>query len=173
VPETMKYDPFKQYNKISNVPSFFSRTLAFLLDISILGFTVFAPVTSFAQKLVPNADYTSAYQYFTQNDKVANVITVVMLFVFVLVMLYFILLEYFIGQTAGKRFMNLKVVSVDGERPKFWQCVVRNIVLLPVFPFVIFWVLDPLYLLFSKRRLSEQLSRTRTVIVEERSLLDN
>ena len=59
--------------------------------------------------------------------------------------------------------MRLKVEGNEGKMPKLWQCFVRNLVFLPIFPFIIFWFIDPLYLVLTKQRLSEQLTKTRTV----------
>lgn len=158
------YDPLAQYQQQGIVaPSFLTRMLAFFVDMALLSVTIFAPMSLFAEQFIPTADYKTAYQYFLSNAAAANVLTIVFFFMFVLAILYFTLLEYLIGQTAGKRLLLLKVVDISGKHPAFWQCIVRNLVLLPVFPFVIFWVVDPLYLLFTKQRLTEQLSRTRTV----------
>lgn len=159
-----QYDPLARYQQQElQAPSFLARSLAFLLDLSLLGMTIFAPVSLLAEQFIPATDYKSAYHYFLSNVAAANVLTIVFFFVFVLGILYFTLLEYLIGQTAGKRLLRLKIVDLSGKNPAFWQCLVRNLVLLPVFPFIIFWVVDPLYLLFTKQRLTEQLSRTRTV----------
>ncbi len=158
------YDPLAQYQQHAIVaPSFLTRSLAFFADMALLSVTIFAPLSLLAEQFVPAADYTTAYQYFLSNVSAANVLTIVFFFVFVLALLYFALLEYLLGQTAGKRLLRLKIVDVSGKQPAFWQCIVRNLVLLPVFPFMIFWVVDPLYLFFTKQRLTEQLSRTRTV----------
>lgn len=160
-----KYDPLAQYQfPVQQAPSFWKRTLAFLLDISLLSITVLAPVSTLLEDFVPKtSDIATAYYALVQNQSHSTVVTVVMLFVSLLVVLYFTLCEYFLGQTAGKRLLDLKVETMEGNPPAFWSCLVRNILFLPLFPFILFWIIDPLYLLFSKQRLSEQLSRTRTV----------
>ncbi len=161
------YDPLQQYaQKEVAFPSFFTRMLAFFIDLSLLSMTIFAPVSLLADKVIPVTDYKTTYQYFLSNVSAANVLTIVFFFIFVLGILYFALLEYLIGQTAGKRLLHLKVVDTSGKNPAFWQCLVRNIILLPLFPFIIFWVVDPLYLLFTKQRLTEQLSRTKTIFAD-------
>ena len=55
------------------------------------------------------------------------------------------------------------VVSDDGM--KTWQVLARNIVFIPIFPFILLWVLDPLFMFFTKtnQRLSEILSKTKVV----------
>ena len=162
-----KYDPLAQYqfSPTFQQPSFLKRTLAFLVDMSLLSFTVFTPVSTLVGRLVPadGISLSESYQSLLQNSTTSTIITVVMLFVFTLMLLYFTISEYLLGQTAGKRLLGLKVEDSNGNFPTFWQCLIRNLVFLPIFPFILFWVIDPLYLAFSKQRLSEQLSRTRTV----------
>lgn len=157
------YDPLKQYTKIEETPSFFKRSLAFLLDFAILSVTILAPITTLLEKITPTTDFHTTYALFVENNKMSTIITWTMIFVFTLIMTYFILLEYLIGQTAGKRIMKLEVVNITNQTPTLMQCILRNLVLLPVFPFIIFWVIDPLYLLFTKQALSEQLTKTRTI----------
>ncbi|MEK6867566.1 MAG: RDD family protein [Nanoarchaeota archaeon] len=158
------YDPLAAYNtKPIEQPSLVKRFLAFLLDFSLLSITVFAPLAAVLEKLAPSANFSATYAAFTGNESTGAVITIIMVFVFTLVMLYFVLLEYLLGQTAGMLFIGLKVEGNEGKIPTFWQCFVRNLVFLPLFPFIVFWIVDPLYLVFTKQRLSEQLSKTRTV----------
>lgn len=67
-------------------------------------------------------------------------------------------------QTIGKMLMKIYVVS-DNANIKTWQLFTRNLVFIPIFPFVLLWVLDPLLMFFTKtnQRLSEILSKTKTV----------
>ena len=72
-------------------------------------------------------------------------------------------------QTIGKALIGIYVVS-DNKDLKAWQLLVRNIVFMPIFPFVLLWLFDPLFMFFTKtnQRLTEILSRTR--VVEKYSL---
>jgi uncharacterized RDD family membrane protein YckC len=78
--------------------------------------------------------------------------------------LYFLLLEKKIGQTPGKMIFNISVAGESGE-VRLWQLAIRSIFLIPIFPFFLLWVVDPLFMFFTKssQRLSEILSRTKTV----------
>ena len=158
------YDPLAAYNTIPiEQPSLVKRFLAFLLDFSLLSITVFTPLSAVLEKLAPSTNFSATYAAFTSNESTSTIITIIMVFVFTLVTLYFVLLEYLIGQTAGMIVMGLKVEGHEGKMPAFWQCLLRNLVFLPIFPFIVFWIVDPLYLVFTKQRLSEQLTKTRTV----------
>ncbi len=157
----------KQYNPLefTNVsfPSFWRRTFAFLIDFALLFFTLFAPLNQLLMRLVPASDFATAYAAFTAETQKTAIATVALFFVFILIMLYFTLCEYLIGQTAGKRLMNLAVEDYNGNTPTFFQCLTRNLLFLLVFPFSALLVIEPLYLAWKKQRLLEQLSKTRTV----------
>ena len=64
----------------------------------------------------------------------------------------------------GKKLLNLYVESQTKEL-KYWQLLVRSMFLIPLFPFVLLWVIDPIVMLFTKdsQRLSEILSKTKVV----------
>ena len=92
------------------------------------------------------------------------------IFASVIAILYFVILEQKNKQSIGKMLMNIYVESGQKER-RVWQQFVRSMFLIPTFPFILLWILDPLFLLFTKdkRRLSEILSKTR--VVEEFNLV--
>ncbi len=158
------YDPLTQYTKVQETPSIFKRSLAFLVDIGILSMTILAPVTSLLEKMIPEADFSASYALLTGNEKINSIVSVSMVFVFALIVCYFSILEYVFGQTAGKRLMKLQVVDINGKEPGLIQCIVRNMVFLPVFPFILFWIIDPVYMLLTKQTLSDQLTKTKTVV---------
>jgi len=87
-----------------------------------------------------------------------------MILLSILALFYFAILEYKLGQSIGKIFMNIKVISIT-KKLLFWQCIGRSLFLLPVFPFFLLWAIDPLFLFFNKKgqRLSEFLTKTKVV----------
>ena len=72
--------------------------------------------------------------------------------------------EGLLRQSIGKIFTNIYVVSETKEL-KLWQLLVRNLFLIPFFPFVLLWIVDPAFMFFTKdnKRLSEILSKTKVV----------
>ncbi len=81
--------------------------------------------------------------------------------VFVLVILYFPVLETLFGQTAGKRVFGTFVVRDTGERIGFWTAVVRRI------PFLFdIWPIDAAFLLFTARRQRAFDLAARTIVIE-------
>jgi len=83
------------------------------------------------------------------------------LIVFVLVILYFPVLETLFGQTAGKRAFGTFVARETGERIGFWTAVVRRI------PFMFdIWPVDAVFLLFTARRQRAFDLAARTIVIQ-------
>ena len=83
------------------------------------------------------------------------------LIAFVLVILYFPVLEALFGQTAGKRVFGTFVAKETGERVGFWTAVVRRI------PFLFdIWPLDAAFLLFTARRQRAFDLAAHTIVIE-------
>ena len=76
------------------------------------------------------------------------------------------------SQTIGKKIMNIYVVG-DSEKPGKWQLLIRNLFFIPIFPFDLLFIVDPIFMLFTKsnQRLTEILGKTR--VVEKYSLEQN
>jgi uncharacterized RDD family membrane protein YckC len=80
--------------------------------------------------------------------------------VFVLVILYFPVLETLFGQTAGKRVFGTFVARDTGERIGFWTAVVRRI------PFMFdIWPVDAVFVLFRARRQRAFDGAARTIVI--------
>lgn len=141
------------------------RIAAFFIDIAIINLIILFPFRSLFQNILPK-DYTfsGAYRLLGSSADYTGFLTSVSLVMSVLVILYFLMLERRMGQTIGKMLMKVYVVS-DTENLSSWQLLARNIVFIPIFPFILLWVLDPLFMFFTKtnQRLSEVLSKTRVV----------
>jgi len=134
--------------------SFLRRAGAFLVDILLLDMVVTAPFTTILQNLATRAERVgfSALTY-TGTELAAAV------FLFLIIYLYFVLFEYLLGQTLGMMLMNTRVIG----RNSIWSALARNSFLLPVFPFIVFWIVEPVAILFWRRGVLEQLSQTRTI----------
>jgi uncharacterized RDD family membrane protein YckC len=133
---------------------FFRRLIAFIADILLLNILVFSAFSASFSK------YLSAEALSSLKDgipfELAMLIFLLGLFSFV----YFTLLEYGAGKTIG---MMIVGIRTEGNL-SFWKCTVRNIFIIPFFPFTLLWLIDPLHLIFAKRRLSERLTNTDTVL---------
>ncbi|MBI4452156.1 RDD family protein [Candidatus Woesearchaeota archaeon] len=144
------------------------RIVAFLIDLLILFFIVFIPFRGFISSRLPkDYSFSETYKMLTAGQDVYSIIPVYMAML-LLMFLYFYLLERKMAQTIGKKLMNLYIVS-DNAELKRWQALVRNLLFIPVFPFDLLIIIDPVSMLFTKtnQRLSELLSRTRVVEIHK------
>ena len=143
--------------------SVLKRTGAFIVDLLIINIVILFPFRSIFEGVLPTANFSEALD-FLRSPESSMILEVIMIAVGILTMLYFMLLEKKIAQTPGKMLFGLFVRS-QGKDLKNWQLFVRNMFLIPIFPFVLLWLVDPIVLLFTKenQRLSEILSRTKVV----------
>ncbi len=141
------------------------RIAAFIVDLLIIEFILAFPFQSILKKMIPtDLSYREAYQFFTNNPSSSSILTIIMVMISILALFYFVVLEYTLGQTVGKIFMNIKVIG-EKKRLTLLQCIGRSLFLLPVFPFFLLWFVDPIFLFFNKKgqRLSEFLTKTKIV----------
>jgi len=144
--------------------SIWKRLLAFLIDLAVLEFIVFFPFNRLLRSAMPkNMGIKESYNFFLHSGPGSMMATLSIIISFI-ALLYFVLLEYKIGQTIGKIMLNLYVVGEEKEI-KAWQAIVRSMFLIPLFPFMALWIIDPVYLAFigKNKRLSEVLSKTKVV----------
>ncbi|MCM2325012.1 MAG: RDD family protein [Candidatus Woesearchaeota archaeon] len=144
--------------------SWWKRAFSFFIDFSIIQLIIFSPFSSVIESKLPlSSDFMENYRYFESNpDLITNLMAVIGI-VFFLILLYFVMFEYKMGQTPGKMLFKLKVLPLDKEEINLWKILARNIAVLPVFPFSLLWIVDPLYLIFTGKRLSDMFSKTRVV----------
>ena len=140
--------------------SFWKRTLAFLIDIFIINVVILSPFRSVIEALLPELSSTSEIINFLSSADLPISLYLIAFSIFLLVYLYFVLMDFKIGQSVGKAVMKLSVKPKD---LKLWQCLVRNLELIPFFPFAILMFLDPIFLIFKGYRLSEHLAKTATI----------
>src|SRR3989344_6913912 len=141
------------------------RIAAFLIDMAIINLFVLFPFRKLFDSIVPkNYSFSESYKFLSTSADFTGFISSVSFIMSIFIILYFYLVEKKMQQTIGKAIMKIYIVS-DNIELKKWQLLVRNIVFIPLFPFILLWLADPLFMLFNKsnQRLSEILSRTRVV----------
>ncbi len=139
------------------------RIAAFFIDLLMLNIVVLLPFRKILQSIIPeNYSFSEAYKLLSSTTS-TGYITSVSIVMSIFAILYFYLLEKNMKQTIGKMLMKIYVVADDNARA--WQFLARNLVFIPVFPFILLLILDPLFMFFTKtnQRLSEILSKTRVV----------
>ncbi|RMF54318.1 RDD family protein [Candidatus Woesearchaeota archaeon] len=141
--------------------SLWKRALAFVIDLSIINLIVISPFRNAIGEIFTNAStFAETYEFLISNPDYLSRVYGVMISVSALAVMYFALLEWKTNQTIGKYVMR---IHVKPKSLKLWQAVVRNLEIVPFFPFVILMFLDPVFLIFKNKRLSEILSKTETV----------
>jgi len=140
------------------------RILAFFIDILIINFIILFPFKSLFQKIMPSSLSFEETFSLVSAPGLSNLIVLTSLFVGILMVAYFVILEGKLGQSIGKILTHIYVASETKEL-KFWQLLVRSLFLMPFFPFILLWIIDPVFMFFTKdnKRLSEILSKTKVV----------
>lgn len=143
------------------------KVAAFLVDILILQFIVISNFAAYFEKNFPKkeGDFMTVYTYLSSHQGVLTQMYYVMISIGVIMMIYFTFMEYKYSQTLGMMLFKLHVESTASKELTLWQAMLRNLYLIPIFPIFILWILDPIYFLFKGERLSEILSKTKTVEV--------
>ena len=145
--------------------SILKRLIAFIIDLFIINLIILFPFRKIFDNIVPESDsFSKTFDFLRDNAEASSTITFLMFVIAFLAILYFVIMEKKLGQSVGKMLFNLHVKS-QGKDLKNWQLFVRSIFLIPIFPFVLLWIIDPIVMLFTKenQRLSEILSRTKVV----------
>ncbi|RME52845.1 hypothetical protein D6783_03455 [Candidatus Woesearchaeota archaeon] len=132
---------------------FWKRMLAFLLDLFFLRLFVLAPFSSLFEQ---RASTSLLMEESLPAPVMAGAFIVVLL-----VWLYFTMFQFVLKQTPGMMIAGLWVRGRVG----LVKAAVRNLFILPVFPFFILWIVEPVHLLLKKVRWLEVVTETRTVEV--------
>lgn len=130
--------------KVTQEAGFLRRAGAFVLDILLLDILVTAP-------------FASVFSGFTFGASLTGRQIGAAVAVFLIAYAYFVVFEYTLGKTVGMTLLGLNV-----KQGRLWQHLVRNSFLLPFFPFPLFWIIEPLAILFYRAGVLERLSNTRT-----------
>lgn len=140
------------------------RIAAFIIDLLILDLTVLSPFKNVLLRAMPVTDFTSFSAMLDSSAKLSGSLVFTLISMSIVAILYFALCESILGQTIGKMLFRLRVSGVTAPAG-FWRCFIRSLFLLPIFPFVMFWFIDPLYMFFtrSSQRLLERWSNTATI----------
>src|SRR3989338_8180441 len=165
------------------------RMIAFMIDMLIINLVVLFPFKGLFEEMLPkDYSFSEAYKVLSGSTNYTGFLTSVSFIMSILIIMYFYMMERKMSPTIGKMMMKIHVADAresdllasktsklaynssslstsDNNDLKAWQLLARNAVFLPLFPFVLLWVLDPLFMFFTKtnQRLSEILSRTKII----------
>lgn len=151
--------------KMAGNASLIKRGIAFIIDLLILNLLIIYPFKKYLSNLIPEfISFEESYNYILNNPEISYSIYSISIAIAILTIAYFSILELKLGQTIGKKILKLKVISTTKEQ-KVWQYIIRSLFLIPLFPFMLLWLLDPIYLFFNKQsqRFTESLSKTKVI----------
>lgn len=132
---------------------FFRRLLALIADLLIITVVLFFPFNSILES------YAVPSLAESMDTALDPLLFLAFLFMTLIALGYFMIFEKVQRQTLGMRLFH---IEVSGNL-SFWRLLVRNLFVIPFGPFYLLWVIEPLYLVFAKERLTEKLTRTSTV----------
>jgi len=138
--------------------SILKRLVAFILDLLIINIIIVSPFQKVFYKVI---DQNLSIME-TINQMQASLTTGVysaLFFIGILSLAYFTFFQLKIMQTPG---MMILKIRVEGELT-FLKALLRNLFILPFFPFYILWIVEPVHLLIRGRRFLEEITKTKTV----------
>lgn len=148
-------------NNISLTAPLWKRTFAYLVDLFVINLIVVLPFKSFLDRQIPleKIPFDELATFFYNSPAIFYNIFLTGLAIMILSILYWFLLEYFLGQSIGKMLFGINVISLEGTL-RFSQALLRNLTKFST-PILL---IDSLYMLKGRgMRFFEKLSRTKVV----------
>lgn len=141
--------------------SLLKRFASYFIDLFIVNLVILTPLKKLLAKIVP-ADLSIAemQNFLTTNIDARNLLFTTAIFSGLLTVAYFTYFEYKTQQTPGKMLMKNYITPVKGKTLSFWNYLLSNLTFLPFFPFILLWIVDPIYMFFSPKnqRFMEKIS---------------
>lgn len=152
----------KKKKSVAVQASILKRLAAFMADIALIHFVILFPFRLMFKDAIPQTSSIDELFSYMQSSSASELVLILSIIVAIVSISYFVLFEKKGGQTPGKMLLHLYVVSETKEM-KQWQLIVRSLFLIPLFPFMLLWIIDPIVMIFTKdhNRLSEMLSKTK------------
>jgi uncharacterized RDD family membrane protein YckC len=148
----------------ANTAGFWKRAIAFLFDLLVINLIIIWPFEGLLQKYFNSSMITKGI--IAASDALPSKIYFAVLLISVMALLYFTFMDYFIGQSAGMMLLNIKSISLNNNNNMtLWKALLRNCFILPFFPFYVFWIIEPIYLIFYKDRFLEKITGTKTIML--------
>lgn len=147
---------------IEQTPQLLIRIMAFIADLIIINFILFMPARNILLGIAPT-EISSIGQI---TETTTMLISTIMLFLSIIALSYFSLLEFLIKTTPGKMLFRLKI-KAENNKLTLPKCILRSLFIIPTFPFVLLWVAEPAYYIFSKEKLRLTEKLTGTKIIQE------
>ncbi|MEM4755542.1 MAG: RDD family protein [Candidatus Woesearchaeota archaeon] len=139
--------------------SYWRRLFALVVDIVLLDLFVYMQFSFMFPKTLSFASFKDLAP-----DQMNMMMMGAMILTF-FTLLYFVYQEKTYGQTLGQR---IAQISIQAPKEATWRHhLINNFFLIPFFPFLLLWIIEPIYMFVKKERLLETLSTLRTVQEEK------
>ncbi|MBW2966555.1 RDD family protein [Candidatus Woesearchaeota archaeon] len=148
--------------------SLIKRFISYFIDLFIINFVVVYPFGNILKKIIPEtSSFAETYQYIQSNPTITTALTILSLTIGILTVAYFTFFEYLTQQTPGKMLMKQYITKERGKELRFRNYLISNLTFLPFFPFILLWIIDPVYMIMTpnNQRLMEKF--TRILVVEK------
>lgn len=146
------------------------RVLAFLIDLIILDFFVMSVYSLSVERMLPKVGFSELMTYLQATPVVLSKAILLLTLLGLTIFAYFTYSQYKFSQTIGMHAFKLQIVSSEKKKKEVTlsQFLIRNLHVLPFFPFIFLWIIEPIYLAIYNERLLEKWSKTK--LVEEHAL---
>jgi len=131
--------------------SLIKRFISYFIDLVIVNFVIINPFENVLKKIIPKGSFSETYQYIQNNPATANTIFFVSILIGILMVAYFAVFEYLLQQTPGKMLMKQYIIKETGPPLRLRDCIISNLTFIPVFPFILLWIIDPIYMIISPK----------------------
>ena len=146
--------------------SILKRVAAFFIDIIILEFFVLSSFERVVGKILPVSSFMEMTSYLENNPQKMMLLVVMAIIAGVFVVFYFTLFEWALWQTPGKMLVNIRIKE---DNIGFWKILMSNLTFLPIFPFNVLWIVDPVHMFFSDKNQRLMEKWTGIEVIEEYS----
>jgi uncharacterized RDD family membrane protein YckC len=150
--------------RLRGVPAaFWRRIVAYIVDSFLISFIILTPFSSGFESEFSGTSLTEIWS--SLGDVWTGDVIALSLFISILILAYWSVLEWKFGQTLGKILLRIKVQGMRQKPITFYQALVRSVTKLST----LLLAFDVLYMLIKKgnQRYFEVMSTT--VVVEERA----
>jgi len=143
------------------------RVLAFLIDYIIINSLIIFPFNNLMEKILNTSDISKILSMISNNNINTSALIYISLFMSIMALLYFAILESKLNQTIGKIIMKIYIINTKNpkERISFFQAIIRGLGVFLIFTLPIITLLDAAYVYFNKdkQRMLERVSKTKTI----------
>lgn len=161
----LKKNGFPSTMKLITAP-LWRRLVAFIIDLLIMNLVIFSAFSSIFEPLA-----SQSFREALRQETVSPVISVTLLVIGLLALCYMAFFEYMIGQTPGQIITRIEVISTNPHATEnkektipLSKAFLRNIFIIPAFPFILLWIVELVHYLFYKHRFLERITATTTVM---------